>query len=639
MSGHYEPAPDLAVSRERAATLDVTAKRWTAETLKALGVGQDVSRRFVFEIVNAAGEPVGVVRYADDGRTPKVRADPRSTRDLWPAPEHVDGEVLYVVEGEPDAVSMHELGLSAVAIPGVGKDQADWPTRLARGRTRVVFLPDADDVGRTRMNALAARVAEHTQAVVLDMGYGRSDGFDVGDMLRDRGPETTREEIAAAMDFGAPVEPPKKGDGPRIRERVVSDIPTRATGWLFKPYVPLGKLTILAGAAGQGKSQLALWLAAQVTRGETAFDLTEPRDVLVLTGEDDPEDTIRPRLQALNADLSRVIVVDVIRQFGQLETADLLMFPTDQGLLRDVLVRRRVGLVIVDPISAFMDPTLSTYRNVDVRRALGPLKGMAEEFGHADIVISHFNKASEGDVLARVTDSGAYVQMARSVLMFGPDPDDDEGDRGSSKVLVVAKSNLAPPGDWPLRFELRADAVQDNAGNIVGTSRVHVMGTATGTTAEDLFMGLDDRDELARAKQWVRSKMATRWLPREDIDSAARAANIKPRTLRRALKAEGRKAKEAGVAHGRWFWTAKTNRELPPWDAKTASDTTPKLGHVGHLDDQDGQGGQFSDRPPGPSWNGRPSDDTQDGQDDSGDNVRYLRERDRRLGETWDDDE
>lgn len=647
----------MQAARERVDQLaEPTRKRWSAHTLKRLGVGLDTDGRWLIPTAT------GLLHYADDGRKRKLVADAGTTRELWPDPMDVAGDTLFVVEGEPDAISAAEIGLPAVALPGAGKVDDEWPARLAAGRQCVVFIADSDAVGRKRMDDMAARVSMLAEARVVDLAPDRTDGYDLGDLLCDAGPEVARLSVEQGVLLAEPVMPlappperyERNGEPKRnVRERQLDQIPLRRIHWLWPPYVPLGKVTILAGAPGQGKSQLSLMVAAMVTRGELFGDIGEPRDVLILTGEDDPEDTIRPRLQALGADLSRCIMVDVSEVRGQVETIDLLTFPTEQGLLRDVLTRRKVAMIIVDPISSFMDPTLSTYRNVDVRRALGPLKGMAEQYSLAVFVVTHFNKGSDGgDALARVTDSGAYVQMARSVLFLGPDPDDDEGDRGAGKVLVVAKSNIAPPGDHAMRLELHSTHAYTDDGEAIPTSIVQVAGS-TQATADDLFLSMDARDELAKAKLWVRSTLSGRWVARDDLDALAMKARISVGTLRRALKAEGKKAKERGVEYGRWYWTCLRTDALPPWEVAEARDQAHGLTDQGDQGaqiqgygdllklDLEGQGAQ----PTVPLELGRLdtlrscTGEGQLGQGEQGaqDLTEYRRQRDAMLGERWED--
>ena len=180
--------------------MTATRKGWTAPTLERLGVERERDNRdrrrvgrWRFTVLADDGTPCATLHYADDGRKPKMLAGDGDPRELWPRPEDVPGTVLYVVEGEPDAVSMAEIGLPAVAYPGTGakrKAADEWPRRLIFGpdgrRQRVVFIADCDDEGRKKANALAGKVtALGVPAFVVDLAPERNDKSDVGDLLVD----------------------------------------------------------------------------------------------------------------------------------------------------------------------------------------------------------------------------------------------------------------------------------------------------------------------------------------------------------------------------------------------------------------------------------------------------------------------
>ena len=149
-------------------------KGWRTNTLRSLGARANGDGRV----------DLGGVRYlpgagAEESKTLAAKG---SKRDLWPAPESITGEVLYVVEGEPDAVTAAEIGLLAVGVPGVKGWKPDYAARIAHGRTRVVVIADSDAPGRDAANAWAAAIGEHCQDVrVLDLAPGRTDGYDLGD--------------------------------------------------------------------------------------------------------------------------------------------------------------------------------------------------------------------------------------------------------------------------------------------------------------------------------------------------------------------------------------------------------------------------------------------------------------------------
>jgi hypothetical protein len=165
-----------------------TGKGWSTPTLRRVGAEANGDGRVV----------LGSVRYMPGARDGQVKslAVRGSSRDLWPDPAAVEGDVLYVVEGEPDAVTAAQLGLPAVGVPGSGKWQPRWAPRLADGRRRVVVVTDSDDAGRKAARKWAAAIVEHCDDVrVLDLAPERSDGYDLGDFAKDA--ETDEDRAAA----------------------------------------------------------------------------------------------------------------------------------------------------------------------------------------------------------------------------------------------------------------------------------------------------------------------------------------------------------------------------------------------------------------------------------------------------------
>jgi hypothetical protein len=156
-------------------------KGWSVTTLARLGVGFD-GRRLVLPVRAPGRNLIGVLRYLPGGE-PKMLASRGCSRELWPAPELLPDGALLVVEGEPDAISAMELGLSAVALPGAGKWRASWARRLA-GRTLVV-IGDCDDPGRDAAERLRFHVLgpglAGTDVRIVDLDAGRNDGHDLGD--------------------------------------------------------------------------------------------------------------------------------------------------------------------------------------------------------------------------------------------------------------------------------------------------------------------------------------------------------------------------------------------------------------------------------------------------------------------------
>ncbi|HEV2771638.1 MAG TPA: DUF3631 domain-containing protein [Thermoleophilaceae bacterium] len=210
----------LEADAEALARLE-TLRGWTADAVRALGLGLD-GARVVFPVRDADGALVNLLRHLPDpkGRNggPKLLAESGCRRDLFPAPETLEGDETWLVEGEPDAVAAHSLGLAAVAVPGANGWRPEWAERFA-GR-RVVVLLDCDHGSREAAGQFARDLLEHAAEVcVLDLDPTRDDGHDLGDELREAAAhgEAGRVRLRRALERmaadAARLEPPKPEDG------------------------------------------------------------------------------------------------------------------------------------------------------------------------------------------------------------------------------------------------------------------------------------------------------------------------------------------------------------------------------------------------------------------------------------------
>jgi hypothetical protein len=234
---------------------------------------------------------------------------------------------------------------------------------------------------------------------------------------------------------------------PGERARLADVTPTRVA-WLWPGYVPLGKLTLLDGDPGLGKSTLVLDLAARGSIGGTT-PTGEPLasfTTLIVTAEDGAADTIRPRLDKAGADPERVWHI-----------ADLTL-PDDAAQLAEHVAETGAKLLVVDPIVAHLSDSVRTASDHAVRRALVPLAQIAEEHGCAVVAIRHLRKQVDGPAIYRGGGSIGFAGIARSVLAVGRDPDDED-----QAVLMVVKSNLSAQRA-PLTYRLTADGPYDPAG-------------------------------------------------------------------------------------------------------------------------------------------------------------------------------
>ena len=188
-----------------------------------------------------------------------------------------------------------------------------------------------------------------------------------------------------------------------------------------------GKVTMLAGHPGLGKSQLALAIVSIVTTGGR-FPVNGARaecgSAVILSAEDDAEDTIRPRLDAVGADLARCRVVGAVHDRDDTGRDHMRGFSVVDDMPRLATALAEIGdaiLVIVDPITAYLGAT-DSHRNAEVRSALTPLTHLAVEHRVAVLAISHLRKSLEGEAFPRVSGSLAFVAAARAAYVVTRDP-------------------------------------------------------------------------------------------------------------------------------------------------------------------------------------------------------------------------
>ena len=259
-----------------------------------------------------------------------------------------------------------------------------------------------------------------------------------------------------------------------------SGVEPKAVQWLLPPFFPLGKISVVAGQMGQAKSLAACWLAAWTT----------PAGVIMFSAEDDPADTIRPRLEAVGADLERVEIAPDVT----LDVERLTVMCDELGDVR---------LITVDPIQAYLSASVNSWKGQDVRLALEPVRQFAADRQIAVVLIQHVNRRADGDPLSRIADSQGIPQLARSVMIWGPDPSDPEGDHGSHKVLSRVKANLARGTNTSASFTIAEKAVYGGirAPYLIRGEDVHV-------TANDVIADQETRSAQDEAVEWLRSLLA-----------------------------------------------------------------------------------------------------------------------------------
>lgn len=343
---------------------------------------------------------------------------------------------------------------------------------------------------------------------------------------------------------------------PELEVRRVSEIEARPVWWLWQGRIARGKVTMLAGHPGLGKSQVGLDFAARLTRGGRWPDGTyaEAGSVVILSAEDDAEDTIRPRLEAAAADLTRCHVVGAVREPGKGPRT----FCLQEDLVRLAAVLDDIGdvaLIIVDPITAYLGE-IDLHKNAEVRALLALLAEFAARYGAAVLAISHLRKSLEGDAILRVSGSLAFVAAARAVYLVASDP----GDR-SRRLLLPAKNNL---GTDNTGYAYRVVPYSLKSGRIA-TCCVEWEPEAVTMTADEAFTASKERRagrKLDSAMDFLREFLNDGPRPQKEVQAAAREAGHAWMTVKRAAAdLEVGKTKDGFGGPSVWSLTGGVSQE------------------------------------------------------------------------------
>lgn len=347
--------------------------------------------------------------------------------------------------------------------------------------------------------------------------------------------------------------------------RTFEEIVARPVRWLWRHRVALGKITGLAGRPKVGKGLLCSHLIARVTRGDLDGDLDCPRDVIIVTTEDEPGDTLKPRLLAAGADLSRVSFFEM----GAPGAPIPFRVPEHADELARRVAEKRAALVVIDPLIEFLDGKADTHKSQPVRQAIASLNQIARDGGCAIVAIIHLNKSSSTDPLTRHEASAAFTQVMRGTMLLGRDPDDPAGEHGNQRVLAVTSANLAREAP-SLLYRVEARSVNGDTGEQIETARIVHVGESD-ADGSDLLGSLDGdaRGEHDEAIEFLRCELVDGSQLAKKVQDAARDAGVGPGSLKRAKRALGVASKKQSMGGG-WAW------ELPEGSASKGTVAAPQ---------------------------------------------------------------
>ena len=320
----------------------------------------------------------------------------------------------------------------------------------------------------------------------------------------------------------------------------MSEVQSQEIEWLWYPFIPYGKLTIIQGDPGDGKTTMVLNLAAKLSKGEALDEnmkVTEPVNVIYQTAEDGLADTVKPRLELAGADCERIIVID---------ESDKSLSMVDERL-EEAIVRTGARLLILDPIQAYLGGGMDMNRANEARDMTKKLGALAEKTKCAIILIGHMNKASGNKAAYRGMGSIDFFAVARSVLLVGR----VEGE-SNTRAVVQIKNNLAAFGH-PKAFALSEDGFK-----WLGDYEI---------TVDEVLGGITPKaNKMEQAKQMLRELAETQSaVLSNEIFDRANELGISKRTLENAKKELGVQTRKINNA---WYWDCLLYTSPSPRDTR-----------------------------------------------------------------------
>ena len=478
-------------------------------------------------VVFVGKDESGIPRYAHcKGTEDTFRMDVLGSDKAHNFAYRSDGKSLFVFEAPIDLISFIALypknwksrnylslgGIGAKSLEGFLSERSDMET--------IYICTDADKAGNDAVGRLLESIPEHMTVVRL-MPCAK----DWNEVLMHR------EELPHGKYIEETIElrtKPEKKAVPMIR---MSEIRQTEVEWLWYPYIPFGKLTIIQGNPGEGKTFFAMQLAAACTNRKylPQMEPFEPFNVIFQTAEDGLGDTVKPRLVSAEADMERVLVID---------DTDHPLTLADKRI-ENAIRENNASLVIIDPLQAFLGANVDMNRANEVRPILRRLADTAQNTNCAIVMIGHLNKASGSQSTYRGLGSIDITAVVRSLLFIGKVKTDP-----TTRVIVHEKSSLAPPGQ-SLAFSL-------------GDEKGFWWIGAYDISAEDLLAGGEgNKTEL---KQELAVKLITEFLAEgkkvsiAEINAEARERGISERTVRLAKNSMGDKIASERQGKDWWIW-------------------------------------------------------------------------------------
>ena len=478
-------------------------------------------------IVFVGKDETGIPRYAHcKGTSDAFRMDVLGSDKSHNFAYRSDGKSLFVFEAPIDLMSFIALypkdwkTRNYLSLGGVGAKAMDGFLSERKDIETIYICTDSDKAGNDAASRLLKSIPEHMTVIRLIPC-----DKDWNEVLMHKDKLTHSKYIYKTVTLR---EKPEKKAVPMIR---MSEVQQTEVDWLWYPYIPFGKLTIIQGNPGEGKTFFAMQLAAACTNRKflPQMEPFEPFNMIFQTAEDGLGDTVKPRLLSAEANLERVLVID---------DADNPLTLADERI-ENAIRENNARLVIIDPLQAFLGANVDMNRANEVRPIFRRLAEVAQSTSCAIVMIGHLNKASGSQSTYRGLGSIDITAVVRSLLFIGKVRSDP-----TTRVIVHEKSSLAPPGQ-SLAFSL-------------GDEKGFRWIGAYDISAEDLLAGGEGSKTELKQEQAV--KLIEEFLSEgrkvsiAEINKEATERGISERTVRLARNSMGDKIASERQGKDWWIW-------------------------------------------------------------------------------------
>lgn len=495
----------------------------SVETLERFQIGLHY-KRITIPIRGRDGRLLNVRKYQPhhDGSDKVIGVKGHNQPRLYPEAivEADDSAPVLVCEAELDALVAIERGFHAVS--GTGGASNLPPDLTALSGKRVYLTFDCDEAGRVGSVKWAKRLLDIAEEVyVLDLGLG--EGEDITDWFVTHG--RSAKKLRKLMSKAEPFDPDDVDDDAIW----LNTIEESDLSWLWEGRIPFGKIAMLEGDPGLGKSTIWCDVVARLTTGRSfpeSEQQTEVGRALVIAGEDDLSDTIVPRLHAAGADISEVATIPLAKD-GHGNVVPLTL-PEDLNRIGATIRKHGIKLLVIDPVMAYMSESIMTSSDASVRRALTPLAELMQQTRCAALLVRHLNKSGEMQALYRGGGSIAFIGAARSGLVVAPHPE-----MTGVVVLSQTKTNLSRKG-LSITYVVGKRSDDDNRADTFIE-----WGEGIDMDADGLLGRKSTSPERADAIKFLRAELVDGPRSPNDLEERAKDAGLSWSTVRKAKDTAG----------------------------------------------------------------------------------------------------